>query len=147
MPQQLLNRLRPYLLMHLIMTSFLTVLSYCLKVSLVFKKSTKETKSVLVVVQYLNVFGIDLFLNILNLPTPLNFIYPEMRITNLDKHTLLCMWAFCRQECQAIFSGDLSECRQGCQAIFSGDLSESFPYEISKSGKKISNFCVSKIGF
>ena len=63
-PQQLLIRPQPYLLMHLttviliIMVSFLTLLSYYLKVYLVFKKSTKQTKSILVAVQDLKIFGI-----------------------------------------------------------------------------------------
>ena len=72
------------------MTSFLTLFSYYQKVYLVFKKSTKQTKSILVAVQDLKIFGIDLFLNISNLSIPLNFIYPKIRITNLDEHTLLC---------------------------------------------------------
>ena len=40
-------------------------------------------------VQDLKIFGINLFLNILNLPIPLNFIYPKIRITSLDEPTLL----------------------------------------------------------
>ena len=94
-PQQLLNRPQPYLLMHLItvilitMTSFLTLLSYYLKVYLDFKKSAKQTKSISMTVQDLKIFGIDLFLNISNLSISLNFICPKIRITNLDEHTLL----------------------------------------------------------
>ena len=38
-------------------------------------------------VQDLKIFGINLFLNILNLSIPLNFIYPKIRITDLDEHT------------------------------------------------------------
>ena len=96
-PQQLLNRPQPYLLMHLItviliiMTSFLTLLSYYLKVYLDFKKSAKQTKSILMTIQDLKIFGIDLFLNISNLSIPLNFIYPKIRITNFDEHKLLCI--------------------------------------------------------
>ena len=59
---------------------------------MVFKKSTKQTKSILVAVQDLKIFGIDLFLNISNLSIPLNFIYPKIRITNLDEHALLCKY-------------------------------------------------------
>ena len=40
-------------------------------------------------VQDLKIFGIGLFLNISNLSIPLNSIYPKIRITNLDEHTLL----------------------------------------------------------
>ena len=81
MPQQLPNRPQPYLLMHLItvtlilMTNFsMCQVTYSVKVSLVFKKSAKQAKSILVAVQDLKIFGIDLFLNILNLSIPLNLI-------------------------------------------------------------------------
>ena len=73
------------------MPSFLTLLSYYLKVYLDFKKSAKQTKSILMTVQDLKIFGIDLFLNISNLSIPLNFIYPKIRNTNLDEHILLCI--------------------------------------------------------
>ena len=52
-----------------------------------FQKSAKQPKSILVAVQDLKIFGIDLFLNISNLAIPLNFIYPKIGITNLDEHT------------------------------------------------------------
>ena len=54
-PQQLLHRIQPYLLMRL-----------------------------------MTVIVIMLFLNISNLSIPLNFIYPKIRIPNLDEHTSLC---------------------------------------------------------
>ena len=56
-PQQLLHRIQPYLLMRL-----------------------------------MTVIVIMLFLNISNLSIPLNFIYPKIRITSLDEHTLLCKY-------------------------------------------------------
>ena len=60
------------------------------KLLLVFKKSTKQTKSILAT-NIFKIFAIDLFLNTLNLPIPLNFIHPKVRITNLDEHTFLCI--------------------------------------------------------
>ena len=56
---------------------------------MVFKKSTKQTKNIFVAVQDLKIFGIDLFLNISNLSIPINFMYPKIRITNLNEHILL----------------------------------------------------------
>ena len=93
-PHQLLNRPQPYLLMHLITDihyndKFLGTVKL-LPESVIGLKKTK-TKSILVAVQDLQSFGIDLFLNISNLSIPLNFIYPKIRITNLDEHTLLCI--------------------------------------------------------
>ena len=56
------------------------------------QKINKTNKSILVAVKDLKIFGINLFLNISNLFIPLSFIYPEIRITNLDEHTLLCKY-------------------------------------------------------
>ena len=46
-----------------------------------------ETKSILVAVQHLKIFGTDLFLNTLNLSIPFNSTHSEIRIANLDQHT------------------------------------------------------------
>ena len=40
-------------------------------------------------VQDLKIFGIDLFLNISNPSIPINFVYPKIRITNLNEHIIL----------------------------------------------------------
>ena len=75
---------------------------------LAFKKSTERTRSILVAVQHLKSFGIDVFLNTLHLSIPLNFIHPKIRIATLDEHThsyiIVYMWTLCKCGCQAIFS-------------------------------------------
>ena len=56
------------------------------------QKTTKRITNILVAVQRLTIFGIDLFLNTLNLSIPFSFIYPKISIANLDEHTLIqCM--------------------------------------------------------
>ena len=47
------------------------------------RKTTKRIKNILVAVQRLTIFGIDLFLNTLNLSIPFSFIYPKISIANL----------------------------------------------------------------
>ena len=53
---------------------------------MVLKKSTEQTKSILVAVQDLKIFWIYLFLNRLNLSIALSFIQPKVGIINLDEH-------------------------------------------------------------
>ena len=66
-PQQLLNRLNSCI---------------CINVTGL-QKTTKRIKNILVAVQRLTIFGIDLFLNTLNLSIPFSFIYPKISIANL----------------------------------------------------------------
>ena len=58
----------------------------------------------------IKIFRINFFLNILNLPIPLNFIHPKIRITNLDEHTFLCLcWLFTDSNVKP-FSQTFSNC-------------------------------------
>ena len=92
MPQQLLNRPELHLLMHLITEILIIMTIFKLACNCSSKNQQNKKKRILVATQYLKIFGIDLFLNTLNLSIPPNFIHPKIRITNLDEHTFLCIY-------------------------------------------------------
>ena len=97
MPQHLLNRPQLYVLMNLI-TEILIIMTivYFVTVKLLCKsviglQKINKLEAFWWPSNNFKIFGIDLFLNTLNLPILLNFTHPKIRITNLDGHTFLCV--------------------------------------------------------
>ena len=106
-PQQLLNRPQPYLLMYLI--TVIRIISIKRMIRIIFdtvkslpkivvslQKINKTNKNLLVAVQDLKIFGIDLFLNRSNLSISLNFIYPKIKLAILMNIHYCVYVCFCR---------------------------------------------------
>ena len=151
-----------------------TLFSCYLNRWMAFKKPTKWTKSILVTIEHLKSFGIDQFLNTLHLSIPLNFVHPKIRIVTQHTHSYIIVYMWTYRNVQIwmsscflklisktlqyshIWNSLMRWFKMGSRMFLAVPVLKTCILglrnrwslrKFSKSGDKISNFCVFKIDF